>query len=211
MSQAHILLIDDEAIALDNLSHVLEREGHRITACKDGAEGMAALAREDFDLVLTDLKMPGVDGMEVLRQVRQKHTDTPVVMITGHATLDSAVEAMKAGAFHYLAKPFRLAEAREVVKSALELCRVKRENQELRLRIESLDKPHTIVTQDIFLYDIVGEDQNGSLIGRHRSTGITKPQFAERARYFNEEPNLIEALERSNIEHHEILKGSAVT
>ena len=65
----------------------------------------------------------------------------------------------------------------------------------------------TIVTQDIFLYDIIGEDQNGSLIGRHRSTGITKPQFAERARYFNEEPNLIEALERSNIEHHEILKG----
>ncbi|HNA28810.1 MAG TPA: sigma-54 dependent transcriptional regulator [Thiobacillaceae bacterium] len=149
MSQAHILLIDDEAIALANLSHVLEREGHRVTACKDGAEGMAALAREDFDLVLTDLKMPGVDGMEVLRQVRQKHTDTPVVMITGHATLDSAVEAMKAGAFHYLAKPFRLAEAREVVKSALELCRVKRENQELRLRIESLDKPHTIVTQDL--------------------------------------------------------------
>src|SRR6187399_1092482 len=64
-----------------------------------------------------------------------------------------------------------------------------------------------IVTQDIFLYDIIGEDQNGNLIGRHRSTGITKPQFTERARYFNEEPNLIEALEKSNIEQRDILNG----
>ncbi len=64
-----------------------------------------------------------------------------------------------------------------------------------------------IVTQDVFLYDIVGEDQNGNLIGRHRSTGITKPQFTERARYFNEEANLIEALEKSNIEQREILNG----
>jgi len=64
-----------------------------------------------------------------------------------------------------------------------------------------------IVTQDIFLYDIVGEDQNGNLIGRHRSTGITKPQFTERARYFNEEANLIEALERSNVEQRDILNN----
>jgi pilus assembly protein CpaF len=65
----------------------------------------------------------------------------------------------------------------------------------------------TIVTQDIFLYDILGEDQNGVLIGRHRSTGITKPQFTERARYFNEEPNLVEALEKSNVEQNELLKS----
>jgi pilus assembly protein CpaF len=62
-----------------------------------------------------------------------------------------------------------------------------------------------IVTQDVFLYDIIGEDGNGNLLGRHRSTGITKPNFTERARYFNEEANLVEALERSNIEQHEIL------
>jgi DNA-binding NtrC family response regulator len=73
----------------------------------------------------------------------------PVIMITGHATLDSAVEAMKAGAHHYIAKPFRLAEAREVVRSALEMRRIKRENQELRLRVEQLQNPHTIITQDL--------------------------------------------------------------
>jgi pilus assembly protein CpaF len=62
-----------------------------------------------------------------------------------------------------------------------------------------------IVTQDIFVYDILGEDQNGNLLGRHRSTGITKPQFTERARYFNEEANLVEALEKSNIEQQALL------
>jgi pilus assembly protein CpaF len=62
-----------------------------------------------------------------------------------------------------------------------------------------------IVTQDIFLYDILGEDGNGMLVGKHRSTGITKPQFAERARYFNEEANLVEALEKSNTEQHQLL------
>jgi len=65
----------------------------------------------------------------------------------------------------------------------------------------------TIVTQDVFLYDILGEDQNGNLLGRHRSTGITKPQFSERAKYFNEEANLVEALEKSNVEQHALLNS----
>lgn len=149
MSDVKILIIDDEAIALSNLTHVLERAGYAVTACKDGAAGLEALANARYDLVLTDLKMPGVDGMEVLRVARENYPDVPVIMITGHATLDSAVEAMKAGAFHYLAKPFRLAEAREVVKSALELRRVRRENTELKIQVEMLEKPYTIVTQDL--------------------------------------------------------------
>jgi len=149
MSEPHLLLIDDEAIALTNLTHVLQREGYRVTACREGVQGLAALGKGDVDLVLTDLKMPGIDGMAVLQEVRANHPDVPVIMITGHATLDSAVEAMKAGAYHYIAKPFRLAEAREVVRGALDLRRVKRENQELRSRIEQLKNPHSIITQDL--------------------------------------------------------------
>jgi DNA-binding NtrC family response regulator len=149
MRKPNILLIDDETIALTNLTHVLTREGYEVTACKDGETGLEALKHNDFDLVLTDLKMPGIDGMAVLRQLHADQPDVPVIMITGHATLDSAVEAMKAGAHHYLAKPFRLAEAREVVRSALEMRRIKRENQELRLRVEQLQNPHTIITQDL--------------------------------------------------------------
>jgi len=155
MKPAHILLIDDEAIALANLSHVLKREGYRVSACKDGATGLQALAEGDFDLVLTDLKMPGLDGMEVIRRVQAERPEVPVIVITGHATLDSAVAAMKAGAFHYLAKPFRLAEAREVVRSALELSRVKRENRELKLRVEQLKNPHAIITQDLAMQRLI--------------------------------------------------------
>ena len=145
----HILLIDDEQIALSNLSHVLEREGYTVTACKDGESGLAEMQSTEFDLVLTDLRMPGIDGMDVLRHVRETTPDVPVIMITGHATLDSAVDAMKAGAHHYLAKPFRLAEAREVVRAALDLRRIKRENSQLRLCIEDLSSRAPIITQDL--------------------------------------------------------------
>ena len=145
----NILLIDDEAIALSNLSHVFEREGYSVTACKNGEAGLAAMQTKEFDLVLTDLRMPGIDGMEVLRHVRATTPDVPVIMITGHATLDSAVDAMKAGAYHYIAKPFRLAEAREVVRGALEMRRIKRENSELKLRIGQLSDQTTIITQDL--------------------------------------------------------------
>jgi DNA-binding NtrC family response regulator len=145
----HILLIDDEAIALSNLSHVLEREGYTVTACKDGESGLAAMRNTEFDLVLTDLRMPGIDGMDVLRHIRESTPDVPVIMITGHATLDSAVDAMKAGAYHYIAKPFRLDEAREVVRSALDLRRIKRENSQLKERIEEISSRASIVTQDL--------------------------------------------------------------
>ena len=147
--QTHILLIDDEAIALSNLSHVLTREGYAVTACKSGDAGLAAMQTIDFDLVLTDLQMPGIDGMAVLGHIRRTTPDVPVIMITGHATLDSAVDAMKAGAYHYIAKPFRLAEAREVVRGALEMRRVKLENSELKQRIEHLSNQTSIITQDL--------------------------------------------------------------
>ncbi|MFP5418193.1 MAG: sigma-54-dependent transcriptional regulator [Gammaproteobacteria bacterium] len=151
----HILLIDDEAIALSNLRHVFEREGYRVTACRTGEAGLAAMQATSFDLVLTDLRMPGIDGMEVLAHIRATTPEVPVIMITGHATLDSAVDAMKAGAYHYIAKPFRLAEAREVVRGALEVRRIKRENSELKLRIEQMSNQTTIITQDLGMQQLL--------------------------------------------------------
>jgi DNA-binding NtrC family response regulator len=147
----HILLIDDEPIALSNMSHVLEREGYAVTACENGESGLAAMQNTEFDIVLTDLRMPGIDGMDVLRHIRETTPDVPAIMITGHATLDSAVDAMKAGAFHYIAKPFRLDEAREVVRSALEMRRIKQENSQLRERIEEISSHASIITQDLGL------------------------------------------------------------
>jgi DNA-binding NtrC family response regulator len=145
----HILLIDDEKIALTNLTHVLQQEGYTVTACMDGETGLAAMQSTAFDLVLTDLRMPGIDGLDVLQHIRETSPDIPVIMITGHATLDSAVDAMKAGAYHYIAKPFRLAEAREIVRGALEMRRIKVENKELKQSIEHISNQTTIITQDL--------------------------------------------------------------
>jgi len=173
----NVLLIDDEAIALSNLTHVFEREGYSVTACKDGESGLTAMQSIEFDLVLTDLRMPGIGGMGVLRYMREHHPDVPVIMITGHATLDSAVDAMKAGAYHYIAKPFRLDEAREVVRSALELRTIKRENQELKQQVEHLSSHASIVTQDLGMQRLlqtarqIAESDCGVVIHGESGTG----------------------------------------
>jgi DNA-binding NtrC family response regulator len=148
-NKPHILVIDDEAIALSNMSHILQKEGYDVIACKDGESGLQAMQKTAFDLVLTDLQMPGINGMEVLQHIQETTPDTPVIMITGHATLDSAVEAMKNGAYHYISKPFRLDEARETIKGALEFGRMKNENRELKQTIETLSNQTTIITQDL--------------------------------------------------------------
>jgi len=109
---AEILIVDDERVALKNLTHVLRKEAYRVTAAASGPAGMKALRESGFDLVLTDLRMEKVDGMDILRYCREVHPDTAVIMITGYASVDSAVDAMKEGAFHYIAKPFRLDEVR---------------------------------------------------------------------------------------------------
>ncbi len=99
-------------------------------------------------MVLTDLRMEKVDGMQILRRCRESHPDTEVILITGYATLESAVEAMKHGAFYYIAKPYRLDEVRKVVAEALEKIRLKRENRSLREQVESYQGKVRILTQD---------------------------------------------------------------
>ena len=119
-----------------------------MTATQSGANALALLEKQPFDVVLTDLRMEKVDGMQVLKKCRESWPDSEVIMITGFATLESAVEAMKHGAFYYIAKPFRLDEVRKVVAEALEKIRLKRENRELRAQIESYQGKVKIITQD---------------------------------------------------------------
>ncbi len=144
-----ILVVDDEAAALKNLAYLLRKEGYEVTACQSGQAGLKELRYREIDLVLTDLRMKGIDGLALLRQAREWQPDAEVIVITGHATLDSAVAAMKEGAFHYVAKPYRLDEARQVVKSALEVVALKRENRSLRRRIDGYQGPVSIITQDL--------------------------------------------------------------
>ena len=143
-----ILIIDDEKVALNNLEHVMKKEGYNVTGTQSGQNALKLLYEQHFDVVLTDLKMEKVDGMEILKRSRELHPDTEVIMITGYATLKSAVDTIKQGAFYYVAKPFKLDEVRLVVKEALEKVRLKRENIQLREQIETYEGKVKIITQD---------------------------------------------------------------
>jgi DNA-binding NtrC family response regulator len=147
-AKARLLIVDDEEIALKDLQHVMTREGYDVTATKSGARAMALLEAQDFDVVLTDLRMDGVDGMDILKRCRERHPDAEVVLITAYATAESAVKAMKQGAFYYVAKPFRLDEVRKVVAEAVAKVTLRRENQVLREQLDDYRGPVRIVTHD---------------------------------------------------------------
>jgi DNA-binding NtrC family response regulator len=150
MTKTRILLIDDEKIALRNLEHIMKKEGFDVVTAQSGSTAIKTLETSDeyeFDVVLTDLKMPGVDGMEVLAQSKRMFPDTEVIMVTGYATMDSAIEAVKAGAYHYVSKPFELDEVRRVVKKALEKRALKLENRSLREKLAGISGVN-IITED---------------------------------------------------------------
>ncbi|MEW5887880.1 MAG: sigma-54 dependent transcriptional regulator [Pseudomonadota bacterium] len=148
MAQGRLLVVDDERIALNNLKHILEKDGYQVATAASGAAALSLLDGQEFDAVLTDLRMDKVDGMQILRRCREKELDAEVIVITAFASAESAVEAMKEGAFYYVAKPFRLDEVRKVVAEAVEKTRLKRENRLLRERVESYEGRVKIITQD---------------------------------------------------------------
>ncbi len=147
-NHAKLLIVDDERIALRNLEHVMKKEGYDVTGTQSGPNAVKLLEEQQFDVVLTDLRMEKVDGMQILRKCRELYPDAEVVMITGYATLESAVEAMKHGAFYYIAKPFKLDEVRKVVREAAEKVSLKRENRHLREQLETYQGKVKIITQD---------------------------------------------------------------
>jgi len=147
-----LLIVDDEEIALRNLERVMKKAGYQVTTSSSGARALALIESGEFDLLLSDLRMEGVDGMQLLKACRARHPDIEVIMITGFATTESAVKAMKEGAFNYIAKPFRLDEVRRVVSEALEKIALRRENRRLKQQImeqaESYEGQVRIITQN---------------------------------------------------------------
>ena len=127
-----ILVVEDEDIARKNLEYILKKEGYEVISVESGVKALELLESRTFDLVITDLKMEKVDGMGVLEKSKELQPFTEVIMITGYATVDSAVEAMKEGAYHYIAKPYKLDEVRRISREALIKRRLRLENLELR-------------------------------------------------------------------------------
>ncbi len=134
---ARIALLDDEARLVEILAMVLRREGYEVNGFTDPMLALAAIESRDFDLLVTDLKMPGADGIEVLRRARKASPELPVILITAHATVPTAVAALREGAFDYVQKPFDNEELRALVKRALEVTRLARENRYLRAELRT--------------------------------------------------------------------------
>lgn len=135
-SSEKILIIDDEAGMCNLISSVLAGEGYIVTAVQKPLEGLEELRKDGFDLVITDMRMPKMNGADVLGAVKEASPDTPVILITAYSTVESAVQAMKLGAADYLAKPFRNAELCSAVRNALEKSRLRQENHRLKLELD---------------------------------------------------------------------------
>ncbi|MDB4537774.1 sigma-54 dependent transcriptional regulator [Akkermansiaceae bacterium] len=119
MPSSHILLVDDDSALAEAVQTVLESQGHQVTHFDDGGLALSAAREEQFNLVLTDYRMPGMGGMELLEKLRQQNPALPVIMMTAFSTTDRAIEATKKGAFDYLLKPFEMPELLEMVNRAI--------------------------------------------------------------------------------------------
>ena len=134
---ARILVIDNEESIRDSMSLVLRKEGYLVRSAVSGQEGLNLFGAEAFQVVFVDLKLPGTTGLQVLSRIKEAGPETPVIIITGYASIESAVEAMKRGAYDYMTKPFTPEEVRVITRKALESRRVLFENISLRRELEA--------------------------------------------------------------------------
>lgn len=137
MIGSKILLVDDEAIFTKNMSRLLEARGYRTLPVNSGAEAIRALENEDFDVVVLDLKMPGMDGLATLREIKKLGLFTQTLILTGHGSIDSALEAVKLGAYDYLTKPCEIDELTAKIEGAWDI-KDGLEKQDIQAKIQKV-------------------------------------------------------------------------
>ena len=148
MAAERILVVDDEELNRDLLQQMLEREGYQVAIAANGQEALALLRQETFHVVLTDLKMPGMTGVEVIRELKMLAPSTVGIIHTAYGSVETAVEAMKVGAFDYVTKPVRRDELLVVIQRALEFQRLHHENVSLRKQLKAKYKFDNIVSDN---------------------------------------------------------------
>ena len=136
---SRILVVDDELSMREFLEIFFLQNGHEVVLAEDGTEAVQLLHEHEFDLVITDLRMPGTHGMVVLRRCRELYPETPVIVMTAYASTNTAIEAIRIGACDYFSKSFKLDEIELVIDKALEKRRLVVENRELKARLEKSD------------------------------------------------------------------------
>ncbi|HEY8493509.1 MAG TPA: sigma-54 dependent transcriptional regulator [Myxococcota bacterium] len=150
LRRAQILIVDDEELYRRALERILARSGHAVTCARDASEAMAVVSSEPLDLVLCDIRMPGISGLELVRQIREIDPDLPCIVVTGYGSAEQSVEALHAGAFWYLEKPFEqrsLDVVRRLVDQAIEHRRLRTENRLLQSQLRSRYRFDNVVGQ----------------------------------------------------------------
>lgn len=141
----NILIADDEKNIREGLGEFLKLEGYAVSLAPDGLEGAKAIDRGDIDLLISDLRMPGLTGTELLRHVVSRYPSVPVILLTGHGTVEDAVEAMRNGAYDFITKPVNLDHLSLLVKRALERRELSRQNRELLMEVENQKRSSSII------------------------------------------------------------------
>ena len=173
----NVLVVDDEEVLQDVLTTLVRREGHRPLAARTGEEALATLEREDVDLVLLDLMLPGMSGMDVLQKIRDTDPEQVVVMITAYSSIEGAIEAMRLGAFHYIPKPFKNEEVLHTLRKGLEQRRLTSENRTLRAQLRERFGFHQLIgrakpMQQVFeLIQLAAPSKSNILILGESGTG----------------------------------------
>ena len=151
---AHILIIDDERPIRASLREILEYEGHTIDEAEDGVDGVIAAQKKQFDVVFCDIKMPKMDGIDVLDMFKKKNILAPVIMISGHGTVETAVQSLKKGAFDFIQKPLDLNRILLTLKHALDKDELEKETKRLRRKVHD-NKSYPIVGESAAIKDLL--------------------------------------------------------
>ncbi len=159
-----ILVAEDDEIVRDVIVKFLADVGYPVFAVDDGLAAIKLLRLEDIKLILTDLRMPGADGMEVLRTAIQMDPRIAVVLLTAYGTLDTALEAMKEGAYDYIVKPFVMQQLLLIVRNAFKVAMILRENESLSSHLKELYKNHeTVKNSEVSKNNIIKQDPAGRI------------------------------------------------
>jgi CheY-like chemotaxis protein len=155
-----ILIVDDDKNLLSVLKTILSEENNEVSTCSDGQTAVDLFRKTKFDLIITDLMMPGTNGLEVLREAHKIDPDILVILITGFASLETAVQAIREGAYDYITKPFKLDEIKIIVNNAREKIRLTRENKNLILELQDAYKQLQMIKNGINA-DSIHEEKDG--------------------------------------------------
>ena len=188
MTEPRVLVVDDEKSMRELLAITLERQGYEVSVAEDGEVAIQAVRRDGFDVIITDLRMPNADGLQVLRAAKEHTPETVVIVITAVGSTETAVEAMKLGAYDYITKPFKLDEIHLIIRRALERKRLGDENLYLRKQLETQHRFDNIVGKSARMAEIfdtirkIADSPSTVMVSGESGTG---KELVARAIHFN--------------------------